>query len=474
MAKEYSINIPIIALKPADQIIDYLNGKASLAIVNPFFQLPGVQSPPFANFLTYKPITGQRTGYQIVSPQIVYKTQAGTFTSKIVFNDDDGSSNGLSTNLRFYPLKDVNLTIQDYVAKFKVLQKVVASRGVVKDDNADLKLINECVINYQLSQAYEMALMLKVLCVAPAADDTDETILNKILLQLNNQGKAPTISAAILQKTQSRIKDYIAFNAPPAPNAVDTRYIKSYNQTMMNNFVEKPVIQSIIDVFSLAMREKAKIIKGIQNKSQYDQIFEQYNNIFVGAKYQNMGSACYVKEYEGTAKGQDYQGKSFYTEYTLKIADKSTGKTMMKVPSMGNAQPRPMTVKDYLDLVTDNTSIDPTQAKPKSLAVKIFMSVDFDFRVYLGSAATKQAINVRYLVHLIFYKENQSSIMDSIDYGNVYMPTMEDDGATGGMGVFGNEPSMDDGSQSSETQFTSTQTQMQIPSADGFNAQSMM
>lgn len=463
MAKEYSINVPILAIKPADQIIDYLNGKASLAIVNPFFQLPGVQSPAFASFLTIKPINGQRQGYQIISPQIVYKTQAGTFTSKIVFNDDDGSSNGLTTNIRFYPLKDKPLTLQDYVASFKVLQKVMASRGVVKDSNIDLKIINECVINYQLSQAYEMALMLKMLCIAPAAEDTDKTILDKILLQLNNQGNSPTISTATLQKTQSRINDYLAFNKSPAPNTVDARYIKSYNQNMINNFVDKPVIQSIIDIFSLAMREKAKIIKSIQNKSQYDQIFEQYNNIFVGAKYQNMGSACYVKEYEGTSKGQEYQGKSFYTEYTLKIADKSTGKTMMKIPSMGDVPPRPMTVKDYLDLVSDSKSADPTQAKPKSLAAKIFMGVDFDFRVYLGSAATKQAINVRYLVHLIFYQENQTSIMDSIDYGNVYMPTMEN-GTEGGMGINYEETSFD-----SDSGNNSNSNQMQIPSVDGFN-----
>ena len=466
MAKEYSINIPILTLTPSSQIIDCLNGKASLAIVNPFFQLPGVQSPPFAGFLNVKPITGQRSGYQILSPQIVYKTQTGTFTSKIVFNDDDGS-NTLSTNLRFYPLKDKPLTIQDYVANFKVLQKVVASRGVVKDSNN--QLINECVINYQLSQAYEMALMLKMLCIAPDAKDTDESILNKILSALNNQGKAPTLQSDTVQRTQARINDYLKFNKSPSPNTEDARYIKSYNQNMMSRFGRnKPVIQSIIDVFVDAMVEKSQIIENLQQKSQYDQIFEQYHNILVAAKYQNMGSACYVKEYQGNAKGQTYQGKSFYTDYTLKIADKSTGKTMMKIPSMGNAPPRPMNVKDYLDLITDGTTTDPTQAKPKSLVAKIFMGIDFDFRVYTGSAATKQAINVRYLVHLMFYKENQASIMDSIDYGNVYMPSMED-GNEGGMGINYNSENYFENSENSNS--NSNETQTHIPVVDGFNQQ---
>ena len=459
MAKEYSINIPILSLTPSSQIIDYLNGKAMLAIVNPFFQLPGVPSPAFANFLSIKPITGQRSGYQILSPQIVYKTQSGTFTSKIVFNDDDGSNN-LSTNLRFYPLKDKPMTIQDYVTNFKVLQKVVASRGVVKDSNN--QLINECVINYQLSQAYEMALMLKMLCIAPAADDNDEKILNKILASLNN----PALPAETVQRTQARINDYLKFNTAPAPNTEDTRYIKSYNQNMMSRFGRnKPVIQSIIDVFVDAMVDKSQMIESLQQKSQYDQIFEQYYNIFVAAKYQNMGSACYVKEYQGTAKGQTYQGKSFYTDYTLKIADKSTGKTMMKVPSMGNAPPRPMNVKDYLELVSDGTTTDPSQAKPKSLVAKIFMGIDFDFRVYTGSAATKQAINVRYLIHLIFYKENQTNLMDTIDYGNVYMPSMED-GNENGVGINYNETNFD-------SENSNLESQTQIPVVDGFNQQMM-
>jgi len=463
MAKEYSINIPILLLKPAEHIIDYLNGNASLAIVNPFFQLPGVQSPTFASFLNIKPITGQRSGYQILSPQIVYKTQSGTFTSKIIFNDDAGSNN-LSTNLRFYPLKDKPLTIQDYIANFKVLQKVVASRGVVKDSNN--QLINECVINYQLSQAFEMALMLKMLCIAPAAEDTDESILTKILSALNNQGKAPTIQADTVQRTQARINDYLKFNKPPLPNAEDTRYIKSYNQTMMSRFGRnKPVIQSIIDIFVDAMVEKSQIVESLQQKSQYDQIFEQYHNIFIAAKYQNMGSACYVKEYQGNAKGQTYQGKSFYTDYTLKIADKSTGKTMMKTPSMGNAPPRVMTVKDYLDLITDGTTTDPNQTKPKSLVAKIFMGIDFDFRVYTNSAATRQAINVRYLIHLIFYQENQTSLMDTIDYGSVYMPSMEDN--EGGVSF---EP-ID--SISNSISNSNSDSQAHIPVVDGFNQQMM-
>ena len=298
MAKEYSINVPLLAIKPADQIIDYLNGKAQLAIVNPFFQLPGVPQISFPSFMAVKQLAGTRPGYQIVSPQIVYKTQAGTFTSKIVFNDDDGSSNNLTTNVRFYGLKDKPLTLKDYYENFKVLQKVVASRGVVKDANS--QLINECVINYQLTQAYEMALMLRMLGLAPEANDNDLSILNKINSALNSVDQN---NPQENQQTKQRIQDYIKFNTAPAPGVEDTRYIKSYNQNMLKLFGRsKPAIQSIIDIFADDMSAKGqKIQLQLQQKqpvSNFDQMFETYHAILRTANYQNVGSACYMKEYQ--------------------------------------------------------------------------------------------------------------------------------------------------------------------------------
>ena len=338
MAKEYSINIPILNITPANQIIDYLNGKASLAIVNPYFQLPGIPKIQFINFLPIKPINGERKGYQIVSPQIVYKTQNGNFTSKIFFNDDDGS-NELTTNLRFYPLQETPLTPEDYTKKFKVLQKVVASRGVVKDGNT--QLINECVINYQLSQAFELCYMIKMLGLQPTPTDTDATILQQINMALNNNVENP--------QTKQRIDDYLKFNITPAPNTQDARYITVLNQTMAKEYArnKQRKVQSIFDIFADDMFNKSQSLNNVQQKSQYDQLFINYNSILNIANYQNMGSACYIKEYKGNANTENqYSGKSFYTDYTLKCAAKSTAKTMIKTPDMGNSNPRPMNVMD--------------------------------------------------------------------------------------------------------------------------------
>ena len=430
MAKEYSINIPILNLTPANQIIDYLNGKASLAIVNPYFQLPGIQTVQFINFLPIKPINGDRKGYQVVSPQIVYKTQNGNFTSKIFFNDDDGS-NELTTNLRFYPLQETALTPEEYNKKFKVLQKVVASRGVVKDGNT--QLINECVINYQLSQAFELCYMIKMLGLQPTQNDTDATILQQINMALNNNAENP--------QTKQKIDDYLKFNTTPAPNTQDARYITVLNQTMAKaNSRNKRIIQSIFDIFADDMFNKAQTLNTVQQKTQYDQLFINYNSILNIANYQNMGSACYIKEYIGNANTENqYSGKSFYTDYTLKCAAKSTSKTMIKTPDMGNSIPRPMNVMDFLNLVRDNTTTPPT-ASSKPIVAKLFMSVDFDFRVY-AQVNTRQAINVRYMVHLMFYKENNISLLDSIDYENVYMPVME------GASEFTQMPNPDFGNQ---------------------------
>ena len=433
MAKEFSINVPILAIQPADQIIDYLNGKASLAIVNPYFQLPGVPKANYANFLAIKTLNSNgRNGYQIVSPQIVYKTQAGTFTSKIVFNDDDGSSD-LTTYLRFYALKDKPLTLESYNKEVKVLQKIVASRGVVKDSNS--QLIRECVINYQLSQAFELALLIKMTGVKPTDDDNDLSILTKINIMLNSdnlQNRTPNPA------TTQKIEEYIRFNTV-APNTEDKRFIKSYNQTKLNSLDDSDLVkQSIISIFTNDMKNKSKKIAARKQNMQpamtqeqqqqqaLDNLFELYNNVLRIPKYQNMGAACYVKEYEGTAaNSQSYSGSSFYTDYTFKIANKSTQKTMIRNEFVD--RPRIMTVNDYLDLVADTTTNPPTPSL-KPIVAKLFMGIDFDFRVY-QNVTMKQAINVRYVVHLIFCKQSTGNGIDNIDYSGVDMPVEFSEGA---------------------------------------------
>jgi len=433
MAKEYNINVPILTIQPAEQIIDYLTGKAQLAIVNPWFDLPGIQKPTFPNFLASKNIPGQRPGYQIMSPQIVYKTQSGNFTNKIVFTDDDGS-NDLTTSLRFFPLAETKLSVNDYVNKFKVLQKVPSSRGILKQDSTSNPIINECVVNYQLSQAYEMCLLCKMLCFNPKPDDTDLTMLTKFAYLINS--KVNQQQSEVPQETQKRINDYIKFNQVPAPGTLDQRYIKTYNATMAKTFGRaKPKPQSIIDIFADDISMKRQYIIEHQseyqndpNQVQYNKIFESYANLISISNFQYMGSACYVKEYTGNSNGQSYKGQSIYTDYVLKCADKSSQKTMRKVPEMGNQPPTPMTVQDYLDLVSApgiGTPDEIRQPAQKAILAKIFMSIDFDYRVY-SSVTGRQSTGVRYTIHLIFYKPNTFNSLNAIDYGNVQMGVDED------------------------------------------------
>ena len=419
MAKQYNINVPIQLIQPAEQIIDYFTGKAQLFIGNPWFEVPGVPKVPFPTFLPLKQLPGPRPGQQITSPQIYFKTQAGTFTNNITFTDDDGS-NSLPTVLRFYSLPETPLTLADYSKKFKVLQKVPASRGTYADTNTTM--INECVINYQLTQAFEMALVLKMLCIAPQPEWTD-----LITLQ--------TINTALGAKQEQRINDYIAFNKPPQPGVPDQRYIKQYNAAMAVNFVMSgPVKQSIINIFAQAievrfqMNGKKQYTSSEQDmkQQQYDTVFQSYAQILRSGKYQSMDGACYVKEYEGNANNQQYKGQSFYTDYILKIADKSTSKTMKKTPQMSNIGP--MTVADYFDLISADNGQGQRQVAQKSIAAKIFMGVDFDFRVY--PAVTKQAIHIRYIIHLIFYKPNVFNSLANIDYSTVDMGV---DSGMGGM-----------------------------------------
>lgn len=424
MAKEYKITVPLLNIQPANQIIDYLNGNASLAIVNPYFKLPGVPQVPYQQFLNIKPLTGNFKGNQIITPQIVYKTQNGTFTSNIVFTDDNTDNSTFSTPLRFYPLFQKDTTLAEYIKSFKVLQKVIASRGTVKETNA--QLVNECVVNYQLSQAFELLLMLKMISILPDPNDTDKTILGKIIEYFSNCINNPQI----IQEITNRINDYLAFNTPPQQGVEDKRYIESYNRELFNMKYQfdKPVFQSIIDIFARAIVFKASILnKNPTQNDNYEKIFMAYCQVISSSKFQHINPACYVKEYSGKKDGNDYKGKSFYTEYTLKIADKSSSKTLIQYPGI---QRRIMTIQDFLNLVCDGTTTKSEDAKPKSILSKIFMTIDFDYRVY----GDKPAIGVRYVVHALFYKPNESNIIDNIDFGGIDMPGMEF-GESGGVAI---------------------------------------
>ena len=141
---DHTTNIGIYSLKPNNQIMDYITGKGSIAITNPWIELPGLTKPSFKEYLQIKKILGEMPGYTIQSPQIVYRTTSNKFTSNIIFTEDN---NELSLTTRFTPFKLWQTEIKDYVTKFKKMQMLTLMKALSMNV---LLIINlHKLLNYQ-------------------------------------------------------------------------------------------------------------------------------------------------------------------------------------------------------------------------------------------------------------------------------------------------------------------------------------
>ena len=385
-----NINIPFYTIKPANNIIDILLGKADFALVTPWVELPGVAKIPEEEFLKIKEIKNDKTtGYIVASPKIVFKN-GETFTDRINFTEDAGERT-VSTSLKPYGLYQTEKNIETYKHKFKVLQKITASRGIFKDTNTGL--INECIINYQLSQAYELAYLLKILGInhlKPELDDKTIIIYIYSKLKINNNRD---------NEFNTLYNDYINFNSP----SNTAKYIISYNSNLRIDH-ETDTIYSLFKILSTELRLKSQQINNNSNNSTNDQTEisirnkKLYIQLLLRNKLKSISPACYVKEYSGNQQGKEYKGKSVYTDYTIKCAERSTSKTMIIV----NGKIVPMTVENYFKMV------DIPQL------AKIYLSVDFDFRIY--NNVEKQPVSIRYIVQVIACKPYEgANNFESID-----------------------------------------------------------
>jgi hypothetical protein len=381
-----NINIPFYNIKPANQIIDILLGKADFAIVNPWVNLPGISKVPKEEFLKIKLVKGNGSdGYVVTSPKIVYKN-GNNFTDKINFTEDAGEHD-LTTTFKTYGLFQASkqnqqqqpLTLKDYEAKFKVLQKVTVSRGLFKDTNTGL--INECIINYQLTQAFELAYLLKIIDIEQLQDNiTDQQIIAAIYQKIK-------LDNSLDSSLSKYVSEYLNFNSPSNLH----KYIITYNNKLKTNH-RRDFIPSLTLIFKEALETLyPKRMERFPKNQLYLDILEK-------SLYKNVSAACYVKEYSGTEGGKSYNGRSFYTDYTIKCAAKSTSKTM----KISNGKFVPMTVTDYFNMVNI-----PQIAK-------IYLTVDFDFRCY--ESIDKQPIGIRYIIQVIAYKPFEgANNFDSID-----------------------------------------------------------
>ena len=160
-------NIPMLNINPSNKLIDYLNGNAHIAIVNPWYELPGINKISMNDFM---PIIDINTGYQIKSPKIVYKVN-GKFTDKIEFTLDNDESS-ISTLFKFkreFDKKCFNPYIPVNIYRY------------------NKNTINECIIDYHLCEVVELCIILKILNIDISnIDSIDDEKFIKLISQTFN------------------------------------------------------------------------------------------------------------------------------------------------------------------------------------------------------------------------------------------------------------------------------------------------
>ena len=393
---DHTTNIGIYSLKPNNQIMDYITGKGSIAITNPWIELPGLTKPSFKEYLQIKKILGEMPGYTIQSPQIVYRTTSNKFTSNIIFTEDN---NELSLTTRFTPFKLWQTEIKDYVTKFKKMQKITCSRGKFVDTNEGI--INECTINYQLTQAIELSILLKMFGLAPAEDTTDDEILNYLYsefehVSIDDEDEMTTYKAQ-LKKLKTAIDNYIKFNSPDNLK----RYIVQDDENKNN---KKAVINDIFEIFKNVMKTKSEYLNKEENtyKEYYNVLTAEGKNDTVKA----IAPACFIKHFKTTIDNKQIEGTSVYTNYIFKCGE--FGNTMTKKTQKGKLVP--LTISDHAKMAG------------KSQIGKFFIKIDFDIRIY-PKVATNSPTALRYDVKILLYRANEFSStaniegIDNIDIG---------------------------------------------------------
>jgi hypothetical protein len=380
----------LYSLTPANCIFDILRGSCDFAIVNPWVDLPGVSKVPLSEFMKVKEMknnTNGQTGVGIMSPKIVIKN-GSNFTDRITFTADDGKPS-LNTTFKPYGLYGIPLDLNMYKNKIKVLQKVTVSRG--KYDESNTGLMNECLINYQLSQAYEMAYLLRALNVKEIGTIeqinaySDVNIIASIYKRLTKNDNIPPELA-------TKINNYCEY--------VKSKKIPETYSSTLKSMHDDDDKHSLFNMFS---KEIKRLITEIEDSHHELFSSQDYFTQIHKNKYNPLSPACSIRSYKGKNSDGVYSGKSFYTDYTIKCADKSTNKTMRMIAKNKFIA---MSVEDYYNMVN----------KPQ--IGKLYLNIDFDNRTY--GTLDKNAIGIRYILQLMIYKPYVGGQgFDDIDVGNI-------------------------------------------------------
>jgi len=425
MTAQKAINIPLFSITPNEHLIDYLlNDNSRLVITNPWHTFKGTQPIEMKDYLNVSSSIDKKgnKGYSIKTPHLLYRREdSENFVSNILFTNDAGE-NKLTTKFKPFQLWNAKEKT-DYMKPeiFKPLQKILCSRGKYSEDNVGMT--NELVINYQLTQIFEIIVFLKIFGYESSAltkDITDADVVNAILkefkdIKFKNAGNMEMYKLQ-LNKAEQDIKEYIKFINPSNKKRFIIENIKavknddSEGKTKKDKEedendegeteTEEPFIPDLFKIFS-------DVLGTVYKNTKSNKTLISYYNALTGegkVALRPFKPVTYVKYYSAIVDKESQKrikGYGVYTNYTFKAGQ--YGNTTTK---------RVATGKKYVNI----TPADHAQMAGVPQIGKFWNNFDFDCRMYI-TIADKAPMCLRYTVKTLLYKKSQftTSEIDGID-----------------------------------------------------------
>lgn len=399
MATTY-FEIPLGNIQPAKNIMQLLNGTSQIGIANPWFDIPGVSKPTLMDFMKVEvKTTKQGQCPTIHSPLIVAAESVSTnpkfkassqFTSNVIFTEDKGEKYP-TLQFRLFSI-NFNKGEDRYTRdKFKSIQMIPSARVL------DEFTTHECVLNYQLTQAFEFCLIAKILGI-----DRFQYSSNGVLKNVTtDQEFIEMISCRIaLSPLKPLLENYIGFLASPKP------YIPRFMG------MEESRTGTYNDLLWILRDDLLK--------------YAQTNNVAYASAILTcslMKPAVYVNKYKPKAKpgvqaAPQPERIGCKADYNFTFSAEGYGSKQKTGPEPA----RVITPEDHRELAG------------KQREGKVYVKIDFDYRVNAPDTfgnKDKNVMRLRYIVKSIAHRPSASGAgadpdMDDIFLGDSAPQTEED------------------------------------------------
>ena len=300
------MTVNITDYKRVSNLIDLLNGNSNFVIDNPYFPLKG-SNAQIDNFIEFKEITKDKkvNGYRLQMPGLMFrKSQEEAFTKNFTIRPDNGGS--ASTKIKLFPPYDSTKSLN-------ALNKVFTTFGELND-------VLKCVIifDYQIRQAYELLLLVRLLNLNITKCKTDDEIFELV----KNSG----IELKNVDKYKTKF-------ASEQPYNITKR--KSKDET--DEFGDESDSESEInDLFSLI--EQKSLTSKLTGGSTNNPVYKYYKS-----KLKPLNPLFTVSQITSKDSKSTSLSVSANLTFSLTIDDKHVGSTMR----LHNKKENVMTYKEY-------------------------------------------------------------------------------------------------------------------------------